>query len=933
MLISISTTVFSAQGPNVRSTDSNNNYLRIDDARSTDPAEIISLVKAYYGLDASTQFVIERENTDNLGMTHYRYYQYQNDIKVDGAQLFIHITKEGEIRVNSRLVSGIEAAYQASLSESEALQKALDFIDADTYYWEIPAMEADLKEVQQDPNATYFPSGELLYSSRRLVQDGSDYELQWVFDIYAKGEKKRNYVYVNASTGAISFSRTGIHTDASEGVAHTRYHGVRNIIADSLGSGSYRLFDDTRGSDIHTRNVQESTDTDTWVEFTDSDNIWDNANAEKDEVAGDAHWSMEMTYDYFYNEHDLNGFNNGGAPMIAYVHYGENVFNAFWNGVSMNFGDGYVDPLISIDVVAHEFAHGVTSVAAGLIYESEYGALNESFSDIFGNAVEFYSVEDTLSSWKVGMNTFQLRNMADPNQYGDPDTYEGNNWVDPFDFDFDNGGVHINSGIQNYWFYLLSEGGSGVNDNGDYYEVEGLGIDSAAQIAFRNLAVYLGNTSEYIDAYELSVQSAADLYGECSEAVRQTIKAWYAVGIGVNELSKDVAVSSIDLPSSSCYLSEDESIDVVIRYQNVGCDEILESGSTISVSYRLNDELPVSQDIVLTSDLESGDTLFYTINNVDLSDFGKYYIDVWASIDEDLIFFNDTVYNQEVLHQVQLASEDIVGFESLSQSPDSFYVEIGENAEAKISTVADNTGTRGFKMTGVDVDAENIELPSDPEDNFDWNPTYNSKLCFCVDASDWDHVKLAFDMKQLFSLYWEELYGDNMSEYVSSMRLLVNNEQVGEQYHPTTETDDPYITYYVDLDDYAGEVFEACFETKAFIRNAEDPVPGSDGDNVYLDNVRFMDVQALSVNEVFEQNQFLVYPNPTNGSFTVELVDINSENNISVIDALGRVIYNSGTNAPGSDIHLIDISDFTQGIYIVKIQLDDQVFTKRIVLN
>ncbi|NIW45715.1 MAG: hypothetical protein GWN30_13480, partial [Gammaproteobacteria bacterium] len=64
----------------------------------------------------------------------------------------------------------------------------------------------------------------------------------------------------------------------------------------------------------------------------------------------------------------------------------------------------------------------------------------------------------------------------------------------------DNGGVHTNSGVQNYWFYLLSEGGSGVNDNGDAYFVTGIGIEEAAQIAYRNLTVYLMPGSDYPDA-------------------------------------------------------------------------------------------------------------------------------------------------------------------------------------------------------------------------------------------------------------------------------------------------------------------------------------------------------------------------------------------------------------------------------------------------
>jgi len=95
----------------------------------------------------------------------------------------------------------------------------------------------------------------------------------------------------------------------------------------------------------------------------------------------------------------------------------------------------------------------------------------------------------------------------------------------------DNGGVHTNSSIQNYWFYLLSEGGSGVNDNGYSYNIEGIGIDKAAQIAYQNLT-YLFPTAQFTDAREWAIQAAIDLFGEDSKEAEQTELAWCAVGVG-----------------------------------------------------------------------------------------------------------------------------------------------------------------------------------------------------------------------------------------------------------------------------------------------------------------------------------------------------------------------------------------------------------------
>lgn len=122
--------------------------------------------------------------------------------------------------------------------------------------------------------------------------------------------------------------------------------------------------------------------------------------------------------------------------------------------------------------------------------------------------------------------------MSDPNSMGHPDTYLGNFWVDTCFSCYDNGGVHINSNVQNYWYYLLSEGGSGTNDNGDSYNVNSIGLNSASLIAYRTLSVYLTPSSNFQDARNYSIQSAIDLFGVYSNEHAAVEDAWYAVGIG-----------------------------------------------------------------------------------------------------------------------------------------------------------------------------------------------------------------------------------------------------------------------------------------------------------------------------------------------------------------------------------------------------------------
>jgi len=228
---------------------------------------------------------------------------------------------------------------------------------------------------------------------------------------------------------------------------------------------------------------------------------------------------------------------------------------SFGNGVlKVGIGDNPIECWLSgslgnathtLDILGHEIAHGVVS-SSGVLndYEGEEGALNESFADIFGVMSETFAFGSL--DFEIGEDRCSgpLRSLSDPNAHGDPDTYLGTNWAPTGVNDPDNGGVHTNSGVQNHWFYLLSAGGSGVNDNQTPYNISAIGLTKAANIAYRNLTVYMTNTSTYVDARAGAIQAAADLYGECSNEQLQTNNAWMAVGLGVGAWSENLTVSN-----------------------------------------------------------------------------------------------------------------------------------------------------------------------------------------------------------------------------------------------------------------------------------------------------------------------------------------------------------------------------------------------------
>lgn len=208
--------------------------------------------------------------------------------------------------------------------------------------------------------------------------------------------------------------------------------------------------------------------------------------------------------------------------------------NAYFSGEYMLYGNGdkVFYPLSSIDVGGHELAHGLVQSTAGLEYKAESGALNESFADVFGTAFEFWLYDkfntddnpdndlqgesDWLVGEDIGKQVEYLRNMKDPTaaQRPQPKIYKGRHWVDTRDTSDRNdyGGVHSNSGVGNYCFYLLTqEVGQTVSLN-----------------IFYNCLIKLNRSSTYAHFRDTLVECTSDQHKD------KTKKCLSAVGLPVN---------------------------------------------------------------------------------------------------------------------------------------------------------------------------------------------------------------------------------------------------------------------------------------------------------------------------------------------------------------------------------------------------------------
>jgi len=205
----------------------------------------------------------------------------------------------------------------------------------------------------------------------------------------------------------------------------------------------------------------------------------------------DAHFFGGVVYDMFMDWYDMPPLD---FQLTMRVHYGNNFENAFWNGSSMTFGDGAdrFYPLVDITVSAHEVAHGFTEQNSGLIYRNQSGALNEAFSDMAGEAAEYYLRGE--NNWQVGSDIFKedgaLRYLNDPPRDGVS--------IDSAD-DFRTGmDVHHSSGVFNKAFYLLATS-------------EGWDTQMAFDVFVKANQDYWTPNSDYSTGGQAAVDAAADL--------------------------------------------------------------------------------------------------------------------------------------------------------------------------------------------------------------------------------------------------------------------------------------------------------------------------------------------------------------------------------------------------------------------------------------
>jgi len=460
--------------------------------------------------DPDRDLKLDTQQRDATGERHLRFAQVYQGLPVWPAGLSVHLDAQGNVRLvdGAYVPTPAGVAVKPTLTADEATQRAKASVpDGDSAAAAAPELIVFAPLQQEARLAWRLDVSVGILHAWRIVVDALDgrvlSRVTQVCDVNVPGSAKdlegttRNFnVWSQDNKFFLADTTKPMFNQASNPVSEPK--------------GVISIFDAREVSDKQLKTVFliESTSANTWL---------------PDGVS--ALYNFGLTHDYFRERHGRNSLDGQGGNIQAVVRVAQ-MDNAFWNGNLKMMFFGNVRPYpAALDVVGHELAHGVTQNSADLIYELQPGAMNESFSDIFGEMVEARA--EGLTDWKMGERLGKgFRDMKNPGALqieglNRPYPSKMSEFVElPNSNDGDHGGVHINSSILNHCFYLLAEGLPGA-----------VGLLDAEKIFYRSLTQHLQKQSQFIDARLGCVAAAEALFGAGSNQAKKTAEAFDAVEI------------------------------------------------------------------------------------------------------------------------------------------------------------------------------------------------------------------------------------------------------------------------------------------------------------------------------------------------------------------------------------------------------------------
>ncbi|HEX2268481.1 MAG TPA: M4 family metallopeptidase, partial [Pyrinomonadaceae bacterium] len=406
----------------------------------------------------------------------------------------------------------------------------------------------------------------LTYKVELLINDGQ--------------EAARHFYFIDARSGALIWNYDGLET----GLGHGLYAGAVGI-GTVFESPLFRMRDPNRTNGVLCGVpgiiTSDFPTTGHCTPYSDMDDIWGNSQPFNIQAAAvDAHYFSALTFDYFMGFHGRNSLDGNGRQMCNRMRNNSaGVNNAFWDGLCANFGQGSSGRhMAAVDVVGHEYTHAVTAFTDGPAFgNTQAGGSNESFSDIFGTMIEFFS--GVSPDYTLGEDIAPpIRNMANPRSIP-PSIDHFSQWFPGMD-------PHFSSGLQNIVFFLTAESGNHPTTG---VFVKKIGRDRAASVFYRALDVYLTPTATFADVRQAVELATRDLYSTGNPMWNAVRKAWFSAGVG-----SDVPFNPIDTSSNfvaqhyrDFLLREGDAGGIAWWAGNIdqcGADAACEDGMRVNVS-------------------------------------------------------------------------------------------------------------------------------------------------------------------------------------------------------------------------------------------------------------------------------------------------------------------------------------------------------------
>ena len=543
----------------------------------------------------SDEFVIKSIETDERGQTHIRMQQVLSKIPVWGSEIIVH-EKEGQITLFNGIYFPTPSVkkLEPSILNTQAETLVRADLEKKTGFKTLPdAAKEQIGGEQLRSELVIFHKNE---------QRGAE-RLTWHVVAYPNVLHRYEY-FIDAENGAIldsyhssctiSGHLSGIDETEKKNVApkisenteganldvsnRTVLDGAftataldllnvsRTINTYQVGS-KYYLLDASRSmynpsslmpnkpiGAIQTFDYNNSDDG-PYSYITSTNNSWNNPKAVS------SHYNAGTSFNYYRTTFNRNSLNAKGGTITSFINVtdgGQSMDNAYWNGEAMFYGNGsqaFLPLARGLDVAGHEISHGVIQNSANLKYKDEPGALNESFADIFGCMIDrddWQIGEDVVNGRSVFPTGF-LRDLANPNNGGtgiNSTGWQPKHVNEKYNGSSDNGGVHINSGITNYAYYLFANNGA-------------VGKNTAEQVFYRALTTYLVASSKFIDCRAAVEQSCKDLFPTNAAIITAAQNAFGQVGIGGGGTTTGVVYQQ-DLPVNPgsdwvVYVSNDQT--------------------------------------------------------------------------------------------------------------------------------------------------------------------------------------------------------------------------------------------------------------------------------------------------------------------------------------------------------------------------------------